>query len=225
MIEGDIHDEKTILKKEPQLFELFEEVVKNEIKQCVGKIMSIGIGTCSFVFFRQMNFKFILTNNHVVSKEFLTSYDNIVIEITKIKKEINLKKERVIYSNENLDFTIIQILESDFIDNYLEIDDSIWNSNYENQTIYCLEFPQGKDLKFDIGEIKEIKNGIIKHNVSTKHGSSGSPLISTDHKIIGIHKGYKKEKIKNGNNEVYNCGIFIKDIIMNIIENNLICIR
>jgi len=114
-----------------------------------------------------------------------------------------------------LDFTIIQILESDFIDNYLEIDDSIWNSNYEGETIYCLEFPQGKDLKFDIGEIKKIENGIIKHNISTEDGSSGSPLISTNHKIIGIHKGHEKK------NKNCNCGIFIKDIIMKIIENNL----
>jgi hypothetical protein len=119
MIELDIHDEKKIEKKEPQFFELNEEMVNNNIKQCVGKIMGKvkGIGTCSFVFFRQMNIKFKLTNNHVVSEEFLKSKDKIVIEIAKIKKEINLKKERVIYSNENLDFTIIQILESDFIDN------------------------------------------------------------------------------------------------------------
>ena len=195
MIEGDVHDEKKIEKKEPQFFELNEEMVNNNIKQCVGKIMGKvkGIGTCSFVFFRQMNIKFILTNNHVVSEEFLKSKDKIVIEIDKIEKEINLKKERVIYSNENLDFTIIQILESDFIDNYLEIDDSIWNSNYESETIYCLEFPQGKDLKYDTGEIKEIKNGVIKHNISTEDGSSGSPLITTNHKIIGIHKGCKKK--------------------------------
>ena len=161
MIEGDMHDEKKIIKKEPQLFELYEEVVNNQIKLCVGKIMSINIGTCCFAFFKQMNFKFILTNNHLVSKKFLKSKDTITIEIDKIKKEINLKKERVIYSNDDLDFTIIQILESDFIDNYLEYDDSIWNSNYEGQTIYCLEYPQGKELKYDTGKIKEIKNGII----------------------------------------------------------------
>jgi len=88
MVELDIHDEKKIEKKEPQFFELNEEVVNNEIKKCVGKIMGIGVGTCSFVFFRQMNIKFILTNNHVISRDFLKSKDKIVIEINKKKKKL-----------------------------------------------------------------------------------------------------------------------------------------
>ncbi len=223
-LDGNIPDEnildETLIDKTKKIedFKLAEGMVKNEIKQCVGKINFLGKkGTCSFVVFKQMNFKFkfILTNNHVISKEFLESCDEIVIEICEIEKKINLKKERFIYSNEKMDFTIIQILESDFIDKYLEIDNSFWKSNYKDEDIFSLHFPHGKGLKYGTGEIKKIKNGLIAHNISTKRGSSGAPLILTNHKIIGIHKGvYKKDERKS------NIGIFIKDIVMKIIEDN-----
>ena len=38
-----------------------------------------------------------------------------------INKEINLKKNRYILTNKDLDFTIIEILKDDHINNYLEI--------------------------------------------------------------------------------------------------------
>ena len=164
-LDGNILDETLIVKtKKIQDFQLVEEMVKYGIKQRVGKIIVLDKkGTCSFVLFKQMNFKFkfILTNNHVISKEFLESNDEIVIEICEIKKKINLKKERFIYSDAKKDFTIIQILESDYIDNYLEIDNSIWKSNYKDEDILCLQYPHGKELKYDTWEINKIKNGIF----------------------------------------------------------------
>ena len=55
----------------------------------------------------------------------------------------------------------------------------------------------------------------IVHDIPTEKGSSGGPLILMNLKIIGIHKGgYKKDEGKS------NRGIFIKDIIMKIIEDN-----
>jgi len=72
-----------IVKKESQYFELNEEVVNRENKKCVGKIMGKGVGICCFVFFRKMNIKFILINNHLVSKEFLKSKNKIMIEMIK----------------------------------------------------------------------------------------------------------------------------------------------
>ena len=89
--DGNKFDETLFVKtKKIEDFKLAERIVKNEINQCVGKIMSnLGIGICSFVVFKQMNFKFkfILTNNHVISKEFLESKDEFVIEICELEKK------------------------------------------------------------------------------------------------------------------------------------------
>ena len=88
--DGNILGETLITKtKKIENFKSAERMVNGEIKQCIGKIMGLGIGTCSFVIFKQMNFKFkfILTNNHVISKEFLESKDEFVIEICELEKK------------------------------------------------------------------------------------------------------------------------------------------
>ena len=54
-------------------------------------------------------------------------------------------------------------------------------------------------MKVEIGKLIEINDYIIKHNVKTDHGSSGSPIILlNDFKIIGIHRKGVNEKNKLG---------------------------
>ena len=101
----------------------------------------------------------------------------------------------------------------------MEIENSIYkpDSLYKNELIYSLQYPKGGELKKDTGKIIDINNGIIKHSISTDKGSSGSPLILSNHKVIGIHKGTIKQKN-------YNAGIFMKDFIIDL-ENNVIPIK
>ena len=71
-------------------------------------------------------------------------------------------------------------------------------------------------MKVEIGKLIEINDYIIKHNVKTDHGSSGSPIISlNDFRIIGIHTRHDNEKYKKGTN--------IKNIIEYINNNEIIC--
>ena len=71
-------------------------------------------------------------------------------------------------------------------------------------------------MKVEIGELIEINDYIIKHNVKTDHGSSGSPIISlNDFRIIGIHTRHDNEKNKKATN--------IKNIIEYINNNEIIC--
>ena len=71
-------------------------------------------------------------------------------------------------------------------------------------------------MKVEIGKLIEINDYIIKHNVKTDHGSSGSPIILlNDFKIIGIHR--------KGVNEKNKLGSCIKNIIEYINNNEIIC--
>ena len=57
------------------------------------------------------------------------------------------------------------------------------------------------------------------HNCNTDPGSSGGPIILINNfSIIGLHKGYDKENNKN-------VGIFLREIINNINENNILKIN
>ena len=89
--------------------------------------------------------------------------------------------------------------------------------------ICIVKYPDGGDLSFAQGGIKDFDGFIIKHLVPTHPGSSGSPiLLQNNFQIIGIHKASNSK-----DNE--NIGIFIQDILThfllenNFIDNQIIC--
>ena len=141
-----------------------------------------------------------------------------------------MNDDRLKLTNEELDYTIIEILKEDEIFKkikyFFEIDNYIMNNdsknNYKNQDICIVQYPEGGDLSFAQGGIKSFDNYKIKHLVSTRAGSTGSPiLLQNNFKIIGIHKAGNARK----SNE--NIGTFMKDILndcFNIkLKNEIIC--
>ena len=154
-----------------------------------------------------------ITNNHVINIDIL--FSNKILDLAiddKTFKYINLSKKRFRYTNEKEDFTIIEILEEDEMNDYLEIDEYILSKTYENyldEEIYSLQYPLGQDLNFSKGKIKFDKNKkYIIHNMGTKKGSSGCPIIlCNNHQVIGIHFGSYKVGF----------GIFMKDILEDIL--------
>ena len=160
-----------------------------------------------------------MTIDHVLNNDSSNNNNELVIEYKNEEKMIPLNN-RIKYTNELLDFTIIEILPTDdffseikflTIDNYIMSNNS--ESKYLNEDICIFQYPNGGELSFDKGEIQSIKDYSIKHLVSTEPGSSGSPiLLLNNFKIIGIHKAGKKNKEDNK-------GIFMKNILNDI--NNI----
>ena len=135
--------------------------------------------------------------------------------------EIKLKG-RKFYTNENYDVTIIELKEKDNIKYFLELDDLVIkdiknnennNSKYLDETIYIIQYPQG-DLSISFGIIHkecEDKKYDFQHLCFTNYGSSGSPILKRNNKVIGIHKKGNKK---------YNLGTFINFPIKEFIEQN-----
>ena len=158
----------------------------------------------------------LITNNHIINKDILYKKDGKINKNIKEAyeiKEIELK-DRMKYTNEEYDITIIEIKKEDNIKNYLELDDilidDILNNNNKNkeyidETIYIIQYPENK-LSVSYGildKIYEDKKYNFNHKCSTKGGSSGTPILNiNNNKIIGIHK--------EGNNlKYYNKGLFL----------------
>ena len=103
-----------------------------------------------------------------------------------------------------------------------------------NKEIFILQYPCG-NLSHHSGIILDIRNNMIEHNIPTKGGSSGSPLIKryNNNLVIGINFGAHKKEIKESEEKkdepkeelVCNLAIpfdiIIKDIINKLSENNI----
>ena len=199
-----------------------------QMEKCVCKIKignTQGTGSfCKIPFPNKKNMlPVLITNNHIINKEILNKKDDkISIDIKEKSdiKELNLNNRKK-YTNEEHDITIIEIKENDEIKNYLELDDiitnDILNDNNRNKefidkTLYIIQYPESElSVSYGILEsIYEDKKYDFRHKCSTKKGSSGSPILNMNNKIIGIHKECYKDS--------YNNGTFLNDSIKEFIQ-------
>ena len=147
-----------------------------------------------------------------ILKAIITNYNSEKIKIgndlnicynfnDKKTQTININEFRFICSDKNLNYTCIELLENDQIDNINPID---YKNNIpvleENKKIVLYN----DKINIVNGEIKKILNPKISISILNKNISPGSPIINReDGKIIGIFD--KEEK-----------GINIKEIINDI---------
>ena len=137
----------------------------------------------------------------------------ININVNNLYYSIPIDKSRKIYSYSNTyNITIIEIKQNDGIDNalFLDIDNSIYNENYENlsknKQIYLFFNEIRNNIGYIQGKIISINNSNIIYTCILDKNYSEGPILSDNYKLIGIHKGY------SGINNQY-FGIFIKSII------------
>ena len=114
---------------------------------------------------------------------------NIVCIIEEKKKTLNLEN-RGIWSNKDLDYTCIEILEEVNIKEYFEIDDKII-INKIKKFIYL----DRETIKFDVNYLKSIKKHLLLYNCNTEPGWSGGPIFNQENnKVLDLNIGMMKMK-------------------------------
>ena len=165
------------------------------------------IGTGFFCQIQNKDIKMFLTNNHLINNDVLSTAKQIEVEINGIMSIIKLDIPRFKYTNEIYDFTIIEIIKEDNINNFLFIDENYLIDNYINEQIFSIHFPKGKDLMISFGRIIKYENFELFYSFSTDNGSSDCPLTLLNNlNVIGIHTGFHK-------NDKYNLGISMMKVI------------
>ncbi len=177
----------------------------------------IGLGTGFFCKIHNKKIPFnkaLFTNNHVLNQDRIKIDQEIEFEYCEKNYKIKITKDRMVLTNKDLDYTCIEILDTDEIKKYFYIDETLFSDkeSLKKKDIFILQYPEG-NLRFHCGKILDIESDLIKHSVPTKGGSSGSPLIKryNNNLIVGIHFGAKKEREKC--NLAIPFDIVIKDII------------
>ena len=250
-IDNLILSKESDIQKEGILLDQGSPVSKNEIlnvlnkEKAMCKIITEKIidnkpieenGTGFFCKFENFPLKYALfTNNHILDENDIKLGKLINFEYNKeptffdkstiAKKKIKISENRRVYTNKKLDYTCIELFESDGFKNFFEIDPILFNDNInlKDSDIFILHYPQGKVLCFSYGKVKSnIKSKII-HSASTKKGSSGSPIIRRSENIylIGLHFGYKKNKHKFELS--FNLGTRFDFILNDINKNEINC--
>ena len=174
---------------------IYEKIVNNEIKKgkASGFLCEINDFPIKYGLF---------TNNHVLNENDIKKGNIINLEFLNessyIKKKIKIDETRRAYTDKELDYTCIEIYQSDGFKYFFKIDPILFNNKncLKNSDIFILQYPEGNELCFSYGKILSLKDNDIIHSASTKDGSSGSPIIrrSEDNYIIGLHHGgIKKE--------------------------------
>ena len=86
---------------------------------------------------------------------------------------------------------IVSLRENE-INNFLYIDDNIYNDNsetfYKNKSIYILHYPNNGKSSVSYGYgIEQINEHDIKHKCKIESSSSGGPILNLEtNKIIGF---------------------------------------
>ena len=208
--------------------EIISQMKKNICKIKIDEINKQGTGFfCKIPFPDENNMlKVLITNNHIINEDILYKENQkIPIYIKEEKKErfLNLNN-RIKYTNheKQYDITIIEIKDTDEINNFLELDKNILNDilkdenendDYKDKTFYIIQYPEG-ELSVSYGIISNIcldKKYKFTHLCGTKAGSSGSPILNLKNKLIGIHLETNKSK---------NFGTFLNYPIKDFIKKN-----
>ena len=213
------------------LFEMEESICRIDFETIVDNKHKSGHGSG---FFCEISGNYpikyaLFTNNHILNESNLEIGKTIKFKYLEksffnstyktIEKKIQITGNRKTFTNQELDYTCIEIFESDGIKNFFKIEPNIYNikSNsriFEEIDIFVLQFPDSNNPTFSTGNIIQIQNNEILHHASTEEGSSGSPIIKRgkDNYIIGLHKASCKE----GDKCLFNLGTTFDSILVNI---------
>ena len=227
--ENKIENIKETNRKEEGLFvdhmpipiNIVNKVLKCICKISIRKAKGVIYGTGFFMKIDNSK-KYLLTNNHIISKKNINN--DIEIEIYNEKKlKLTLNDRFIKYYENEKDITIIEIKKDDEIYNDIELlnYDLNYKNGYEiykNVDIFSVEHPLGKSAACASGKIVNINNYEFDHNIPTDNGSSGCPIILLSNNIniiqvIGIHK-------LADYNEKLNCGTFIGEIFNKDFDDN-----
>ena len=136
----------------------------------------------------------LFTNYHILKEESVKIGKIIEIEILSdigfIAKKIEITKKRRVFFDINLNYTCIEILDSDNIKNFFQIESDIYQNNINLINKEIIMFDNYFTSKS--GKILSIEDNLIKHNIDINNQYSGSPIIiKTDNinYIIGLFYG------------------------------------
>lgn len=188
--------------------------ILDQMENCICKIKNneiVGTGFfCRISYQNNYKINVLITSYQIIDDYYLNQNNKIELLINgnNQSKTINLEPNRKIYSTKKFNTTIIEIKDSDNINNYLEIDNNLFRNDlkdyYEFQSIYILQYIFSGTASVSYGILNELNGFNINHMCFAESGSNGAPILNlTNNKVIGI-------SLMSKANNNYNIGTILK---------------
>ena len=129
----------------------------------------------------------LMTNNHVLDEYAIGTDCTITLQMMQ-GKEIYRHKIRANdfrFTCPLIDVTFVELDPMKYgRENFLKPEDKC----EPGSRVYVTQYPGGGELCLAQGRIRSIWGFDILHEVSTDYGSSGSPLLNQDGRVVGVHR-------------------------------------
>ena len=173
------------------------KMILEQMSNCICKINNnniIGTGFfCKIPFKNNLKINVLLTSYDIINENYFNFNNqiNILLGDYNESKIINIDNNRNIYYNKLYNITIIELKDYDNINNYLELDDNLFNNNikslYEKESIYILYYLNGGKSLVSYGLINNINGYYINNICYINPGIIGAPILNiNNNKVIGI---------------------------------------
>jgi hypothetical protein len=147
--------------------------ILDQMENCICKIKNneiVGTGFfCRISYQNNYKINVLITSYQIIDDYYLNQNNKIELLINgnNQSKTINLEPNRKIYSTKKFNTTIIEIKDSDNINNYLEIDNNLFRNDlkdyYEFQSIYILQYIFSGTASVSYGILNELNGFNINH--------------------------------------------------------------
>ena len=173
----DNNNNDSIIKK--YIVRLEMEAKINEKKEYTS-----GIGILCNIPSKKL--KALITFNNILNLVFLNKTKKMVLHNNNNQEiEIDMTIDRYKCSIEELDITIIEILDKDNIGNFIEIDKFINSRNYTDSNIIYISLRENMYFDSSFCKIKE-KNNNNNYICSIKSNKEGIIILRENNKLIGL---------------------------------------
>ena len=191
-----------------RLFKRGDSVLKIEHENQKGKKI---IGNGFFICLNEPCIPFnicLITCNHILGEKDIEIGKRISLQYKNRIIKLVITKDRRFFTDEQLDYTLIEIFISDgihddcFFPKYKDYLDYMDDNKLINRDVFLWQYNQrNNELNFSNGRILKIKGHLIFHSCYTEEGmgGSGGPLLLRGNLlVIGIHLGSYRNKYKLG---------------------------
>ena len=142
--------------------------------------------------------KCLITSYSILNEDYFKENKDIKIIYKNEERILEMKNDRKVISNKELDYTCIEIFKEDNFVDIIEIEEDIFEkerNDFNNKEIFIAQYLKNGVLSFSSGKILSYEENKIIHNCPVTEGSLGLPILVRETYLtaLGMQRGYDVE--------------------------------